>query len=79
MLVAFSLSLSSTMVVVSRIDWIIGQIRMGRRAHIAIGEAQDASKVKIKIILDPADSGEISPALADTLISTLQNVRTSCH
>jgi len=63
----------------SRIDYVISQIRMGRRAHIAIGEARDNNKMKLKIVMEPADAGPISDILAATLIALLNGIRSSCQ
>ena len=59
----------------SRLDWIVRQIEMGRRGHISIGEAQDSSKVKVKIMSEPAASGEISQSLRVAMEAKVQSVR----
>jgi len=63
----------------SRIDYVVSQISMGRRAHISIGEAHDSTKMKLKIVMESASSGPISTTLAATLIAFLNSIRATCQ
>ena len=63
------------MTVIARVDWVRRQLEMGRRGHIAIGESFDKAKTKIKIILEPASSGQIFDMVMGTLKLTLDMVR----
>ena len=63
------------MTVVARIDWIKRQIIMGRRAHLSIGQAQDASKAKYKITLDPAVAGLIPQPGQQAICLALDQLR----
>ena len=45
------------MPVLARLDWISRQLCYGRRVHMSYGHALDPSKLKIKIVLAPAELG----------------------
>lgn len=66
---------SQAMPVVARLDWVARQLAMGRRAHIAIGEAKDCKKVKVTITMEAATSGSITPVVLSSLNMTLSMVR----
>ena len=63
------------MPVVSRIDWIARQIAMGRRVHIHFGRSDRDDRAKIKVIMDAASSGPISPIVATSVQCALASVR----
>ena len=42
------------MPVLARLDWVLRQFDVGRKGHISFGEARDAKKLKVKIVLEPA-------------------------
>ena len=63
------------MPVIARIDWIRHQLEMGRRGHICIGEALDASKIKVTITLEPASAGQPSTFARAGLLASLTVVQ----
>ena len=56
---------------IDRVDWAIRQLAMGRKVRISVGEAQDPTKMKINIFLEPAASvvasHHVCPAMAGFL------------
>ena len=72
---AFTQHLLFIMPLVARLDWVLHQLRMGRRGHISIGSARDGNKYKIKISLEPADAGVIDPAVLFAVTKILGTVR----
>ena len=63
------------MPVVARLDWICRQLEMGRNGHPSVGEARDAGRLKVKVILQPKDIGAIDPGVSCGLIMALSLVR----
>lgn len=63
--------LSVVMPTIDRVDWAIRQLQMGRKVRISVGEAQDSTKMKINIFLEPAASvvasHHVCPAMAGFL------------
>jgi hypothetical protein len=67
------------MPVVERIDWMIQQLHMGRKAHLSIGDAQDDAKVKLKFRLAAPTDGAVSGTVAHYLVATLLQLRQVVH
>ena len=68
------------MPVTGRIDWILRQVRMGRRRHVTIGVALDPRKCKFKVTLDAAADGcPITPMVEEALIGVLTGLRALAH
>jgi len=63
------------MPVVSRLDWICKQLEMGRKGHLTLGQARDTGKLKVKVILQPANAGAIDAAVSHGLTTLLSFVR----
>jgi hypothetical protein len=61
--------------VVNRIDWVIRQIHMGRKVHVAIGQAKDIGKFKVKIILQPPSLGAADNGTVFGVTSMLTHIR----
>ena len=60
------------MVLAGRVDWLARQVKKGRRCHVSFGEARDADKLKIKIILYPLFKDHtVEPFVAIALCNTL--------
>ena len=58
------------MPVTGRIDWILRQVRMGRRGHVTSGMALDPRKCKFKVTLDAAADGcPITPMVEEALMA----------
>ena len=49
---------------------------MGRKAHIAVGQALDPDKLKVKIVLDTPSAGAISPSTCYGVMSLISWIRT---
>ena len=64
------------MPVVSRIDWVMRQLQLGRSGHVIIGPAQGPLKLKVRIVLQPPSSGALSAAARVSVEMVLANVRT---
>ena len=63
------------MPVISRIDWLNRQLEYGRKAHIVIGPARDANKLKFRIVLHPAASGAIDAFTGITAVGFCAEAR----
>ena len=57
------------MTVTARIDWVLLQLYLGRKIHLALSTAQDFSKAKCKIVVYPLCEGSPS-AIAWHLLYT---------
>ena len=63
------------MPVVSRLDWIVRQLQMGRSGHVVVGPAQDPLKLKVKIVLQPPSLGALSIPARIGVEAVLAHVR----
>ncbi len=63
------------MVVLGRVDWILRQLKMGRRGFLSVGEALDRDRLKVKVTLLPACDGQISEVMFFSLTAQLMSVR----
>ena len=48
------------MPVIARIDWVISQLSLGRKVHIALSTARDYNKTKCKVVVYPLPEGSPS-------------------
>ena len=58
-----------------RIEWLSRQIEGGRRAHLCISQAADATKLKYRFVLCPAGEGPASRVLRTQLLEQLVHLR----
>ena len=64
-----------SMPTLSRIDWIIHQISIGRIARLHAASALDATRAKVKIVLEPPCKGMLSPVVANMLTAQLLSLK----
>ena len=66
---------SQVMPVIARLDWVSRQLQMGRAGHVFVGPAQDPSKLKVEIVLQPPSLGALSASARVGIQSVLTHIR----
>ena len=65
------------MVVAARIAWIMRQVDLRRKVHIAFGGANDNGKAKVKITVQQSNAGHADHVAASMVRSVLEHLQTS--
>ena len=63
------------MPVLSRIDWLVRQLRMGRAGHVQIGPAADPGKLKVRVVLHAPIEGALAETARVAIEAVLGQVR----